>query len=637
MRQILAGSTALLFGHATLFAADMPPVEQLLKYKPAQLGVVCDTPAAETWPKCKVEYVKGPSGNGYVVRDMNGLTVRKLMASPESKGKINVRSYYLQGQEVYREVDTNANGVSDEFKWFNMGGSRTGVSAEDESQRIVKWKTLSAEEATAEVIAAAVTKDPTRLQAVMLTDADVKELGLDEKSSARVAGGMDKVQAEFKALWDSLPADAKWSRFDGHTPMAISAADVGAAKDVTLYHNATITVESAGKPIWLRAPEIVRLGDVWKLTAIPIVIDDKKPVETVGVLVPALDQKVAAASEGDSPVESSDEVQNLVAQLQKHDETMPKDGDAQKLVKYHSDRYALCAAIGSKSRKQANIEHWYKQAADSLDAAVQTKGFPEGVGYLEKASARFAEKEWGKRLAAYFKYRAINSAYSLKVDGKEDGKAQEAYLAELGKFVKDYPAADDAADALWQLGNGAEFAGKEHDALGHYKDLAEKHDKSNFAKKAVGAIKRLEAVGRPAHFAGDGMNGSPVDTASLRGKVVLVHYWATWCDACVAEVPKLAAAREKFGAKGFEIVGVNIDTDAQKALAKARQLQLDWPQIQDKGGLDGDLASQFGIVILPTMMLLDESGKVLNRNLQASQLEMEIEKALSKKLASKPE
>ena len=636
MRQVLAGSTALLFGQATLFAADLPPVEQLLKYKPAQQGVICDTPATETWPKCKVEYVKGATGNGYVVRDMNGLTVRKLTASPDSKGKINVRSYYLQGQEVYREVDTNGNGVSDEFKWFNMGGSRTGVTNEDEAQRIVKWKALSAEEATAELIAAATSKDTARLQAVMLTDSDVKELGLDEKSSARVAAGMEKVVTEFKALLQSLPADAKWIRFDGHTPMAISGSEVGAAKDVTLYHNATITVESAGKTIWLRAPEVVRLGDVWKLTAIPLVIDDKKPIETVGVLVPGVDQRAPVAqADGDSPVEASDEVQKLVAELQKHDETMPKDGDQKSIVEYHKARHLLCANIGKASMKLANREHWYKQAADSLDAAVQTKAFPEGVALLERYGDAFAGQKWGAKLASYFKYRAINSAYSLKVDGKDDGKAQETYLADLAKFVKDYPIADDAADALWQLGNGAEFAGKEHDALGYYKKLAEYHGKSNFAKKSAGAIKRLDAVGRPARFAGDGLNGSPVDTAELRGKVVLVHYWATWCDACVAEMPKLANAREKFGAKGFEIVGVNIDTDAQKALAKARQLQIDWPQIQDKGGLDGELASQFGIVILPTMMLLDESGKVLNRNIQANQVDMEIEKALSKKLASK--
>src|SRR5262249_61786015 len=115
------------------------------------------------------------------------------------------------------------------------------------------------------------------------------------------------------------------------------------------------------------------------------------------------------------------------------------------------------------------------------------------------------------------KYRAINAAYALKADGKDDGKAQEVYLADLTKFVKDYPSSPATADALWQLGNGAEFAGKEHDALGHYKALVENHAKSNFAKKAAGAIRRIEAVGRPARFAGDGIDGSPVDSAQYRG------------------------------------------------------------------------------------------------------------------------
>jgi thiol-disulfide isomerase/thioredoxin len=637
MRKVLANTAAWFVGGSASLAAaaDLPPVEQLLKYKPAQQGVLCDTPAAETWPKCKVEYVNSPAGKGYVVRDMNGLTVRKLLAAPGSKA-INIRAYYAQGQEVYRETDTNGNGISDEFKWYNAGGSRIGVTADDESQKIVKWKALSAEEATAELVAAIASQDWTRLERVMLTEADVKELGLSEKSAARVSAEIEKSKEAIKSLAEQLTADTKWTRFDGHTPMAIAAADVGAAKDLMLYHNGTIAVEVAGKPTWLRAPEVVRIGDVWKLTTMPTPIDDKKAIESAGVLVPALDQKAAvAAADGDSPVEASEEVQKLVGQLQTHDEAMPKDGDPQALVAYHKQRHILCASIGAKSMKLANREHWYKQAADSLDAAVQSKAFPEGIGMLEKYSDKFGTYEWGKNLAAYYKYRAINAAYSLKADGKDDGKAQETYLADLAKFIKDFPTSPDAADALWQLGNGAEFAGKEHDALGHYKELSEKHAKSNFAKKAAGAIRRIEAVGRPARFAGDGLEGSPIDTAQYRGKVVLVHYWATWCEACVAEVPRLAAAREKFGAKGFEIVGVNIDTDVAKAAAKAQQLKMAWPQLQDKGGLEGELATQFGIVILPTMMLLDESGKVLHRNLQATALDVEIEKALSKKIASK--
>ena len=72
MRKVLANTAALVAAGsaAVASAADLPSVEQLLKYKPAQQGVVCDTPAAETWPKCKVEYVAGASGKGYVVRDM---------------------------------------------------------------------------------------------------------------------------------------------------------------------------------------------------------------------------------------------------------------------------------------------------------------------------------------------------------------------------------------------------------------------------------------------------------------------------------------------------------------------------------------------------------------------------------------
>jgi thiol-disulfide isomerase/thioredoxin len=616
-------------------------VEQLLAFKPGQANVLCDTPAPETYPKCKVETVQGDGGVGYVLRDMRGLTVRKLLDVNGSK-KINRRSFYLNGQEVYRELDTNDNGEIDSYRWFNAGGSRHGFSSA-ENGKIDVWKSISAEEATAEVIAASAARDWDRLRSVLLTNEDLKSMGLGEKAMERVAAEMRKFPETFRVLTSVVPADAKWTRFDGHTPMAIAGGDAGAEKDLTIYQNGTISIEANGKSIWLRAPEIVRVGETWKLTSLPVVIDETKPVETVGVLVPAIDQAkfLAATSENDSPVEATEEVQKLVAELQKHDESMPKNGEARKLAEYHVRRHFLCASIGSQSKKLANRLHWYKQAADSLDAAVQTKEYKEGVEKLNQYSEAFAktqkEKQWGGELAAYFRYRAINAGYSLQVDDKDHAKAQEKYIADLSQFIKDFPDSADAADALWQLGNGAEFAGKEHDALGYYRKLSESHADSNFAKKAAGAIRRIESVGRVARFVGTGLHGSQVDSGSLQGNVVLVHYWATWCEACVAEMPKIAALQKKFGGRGLKLLAINLDNDVAKAREAAQRLGITWDHIHENGGLDSEPAVSYGIVIMPTMMLLDESGKVLNRNLNANQLEVEVEKALSKKLASKPD
>ncbi|HVJ82208.1 MAG TPA: redoxin family protein, partial [Planctomycetia bacterium] len=403
-----------------------------------------------------------------------------------------------------------------------------------------------------------------------------------------------------------------------------------------LYHNGTIVTEAAGQALWLRAAEVVKVGDVWKLTGVPVIVDEKKPVETVGVLVPAISSQSAPTDiAGDSPVEASEEIQTLVAQLQKHDEAMPKDADAKTMVNYHRARHDLCAQIGKASKKLPNREHWYRQAADSIDAAVQTKAYPEGVEALEQYSEAFGKTSWGKKLSAYFKYRAINASFALRVDKEEHAKAQEKYVAELTEFVKAHPDSDDAADALWQLGNGMEFANKDGEALAHYKRLAKDHPKSQFAKKAEGAVRRIEAVGQQARWVGTGAGGYDLDTAQLRGKVVLVHYWATWCEPCKQEMGKIAALREKFGSKGLEVVGICLDSNVEGATAFIKQARLEWPQLLEKGALDGELAVQYGVISLPTMMLVDEDGRVLHRNLQANTLDVEVEKALAKKIATK--
>jgi thiol-disulfide isomerase/thioredoxin len=596
--------------------------------------VLCDTPANETWPRCKLEVFKQGGVSGWVLRDSRGVTVRKLIDT-NGDNVVNQRSFYLNGQEVYRDVDTNRNGKVDTYRWFNAGGSRWGVSS-NEDGKIDQWKTISAEEATAEAVAALATRDFARFQAVLLTEADLKELGLDEKTSARVTAELGKASSEFQKLTASISPEIKWTRFDGHNPISVPGGDAGAAKDLVLYHNGTVIAEADGKSVWLRAPEVVRFGDVWKLTTVPVIIDEKKQVDAAGLLVPAIDQvAIAAEGNGDTPVENNENVQKLVAELQKHDEQMPQGGSAQVMIAYHIKRHSLCANIGKNSSKLANREHWYKQAADSLDAAVQTKEYPEGIEYLERYSQNFAKTSWGGNLAAYFKYRAINADYAVRIDKDEHSKAQEKYLADLSEFIKTYPKSEDSADALWQLGNGMEFANKDHESLGYYKSLMKDHPKSQFAKKAEGAVRRLEGVGQVCQLTGTDVYGSPVDTAQLRGKVLVVHYWATWCEPCKAELPRLAALREKFGRQGLELVGVNLDTDANAASGFVRQRGIEWPQMQEKGALDGELAVKYGIISLPTMMLIDEDGKILNRNLQANQMEIEVEKAVAKKIASR--
>jgi thiol-disulfide isomerase/thioredoxin len=123
-------------------------------------------------------------------------------------------------------------------------------------------------------------------------------------------------------------------------------------------------------------------------------------------------------------------------------------------------------------------------------------------------------------------------------------------------------------------------------------------------------------------------DGRAFDLNSTLGKVVLVHYWATWCDPCTQDMQILRELQTRYGQRGFSLVGVNLDTDTQSLAAHLKTNRLTWPQMHEAGGLDGPLAVELGVLTLPTMVLIDETGKVINRNIHVSEVEGELRKRI---------
>jgi len=109
---------------------------------------------------------------------------------------------------------------------------------------------------------------------------------------------------------------------------------------------------------------------------------------------------------------------------------------------------------------------------------------------------------------------------------------------------------------------------------------------------------------------------------------VLVHFWTTAYEPCKADMPTLKELVAKYAPKGFTIGGVSLDNQAEDLAAYLAENPLPWPQIIEEGGPDSRPANALGIVTVPTMLLLDRSGKVVSRNMRASELEAELKKLL---------
>jgi thiol-disulfide isomerase/thioredoxin len=151
------------------------------------------------------------------------------------------------------------------------------------------------------------------------------------------------------------------------------------------------------------------------------------------------------------------------------------------------------------------------------------------------------------------------------------------------------------------------------------------------ATSLEGVLRRLDLPGNPIEIEGTLLDKSPFNPASLAGKVVLVDFWATWCGPCVAEMPNVLAAYEKYHDRGFEVVGVSLDEDPRAVEDFVEERKIPWPILygHEIGGWDHPLAKKYGISGIPAVILVGRDGKVVSLNARGEQLGEQLEKLFS--------
>lgn len=132
---------------------------------------------------------------------------------------------------------------------------------------------------------------------------------------------------------------------------------------------------------------------------------------------------------------------------------------------------------------------------------------------------------------------------------------------------------------------------------------------AELAGQQLAVQKRLEDLkSRPVDLQFTALDGTLVDLATMRGKVVLIDFWAMWCPDCIVSEPNVVATYKKYHAQGFEILGISLDEDKAALLAFAKQNGMVWPQYFDGKKWDNKISRDFGIRSIPAMWLVDKKG-----------------------------
>jgi thiol-disulfide isomerase/thioredoxin len=159
------------------------------------------------------------------------------------------------------------------------------------------------------------------------------------------------------------------------------------------------------------------------------------------------------------------------------------------------------------------------------------------------------------------------------------------------------------------------------------KEVAAAESTPDIQENAQALLKKLERVNKPLDIKFKAIDGREVDLQGMKGKVVLVDFWATWCGPCVKELPNVKAAYEKLKGKGFEIVGISFDQDQDKLESFVSREKMTWPQHFDASGKN-KYGQEFGITGIPTMWLVDKKGNLRDLNARED-LASKVEKLLT--------
>jgi thiol-disulfide isomerase/thioredoxin len=143
-------------------------------------------------------------------------------------------------------------------------------------------------------------------------------------------------------------------------------------------------------------------------------------------------------------------------------------------------------------------------------------------------------------------------------------------------------------------------------------------------EQQIGGMKSFITGAEAPDFAQETPEGKMLKLSDLRGKVVLIDFWASWCGPCRRENPNVVRMYNEYKDKGFEILGVSLDRDRQRWLEAIAADKLTWPHVSDLQQWSNAAAQLYNVSSIPHTVLVDKEGRIIARNLRGEALERKL-------------
>ncbi len=314
------------------------------------------------------------------------------------------------------------------------------------------------------------------------------------------------------------------------------------------------------------------------------------------------------------------------------------------------------AAIASDGSYELNFEFshpdlfrvdFFKKQYAMLVIAEGQNNIQLDVEGVSKGKANIKGSPDSEKLLAYDNFRLASNARVVKptYDAMRAASKENNHAAEI-EAVQNYAHASEAhrvelldftakeiGTSIALFGSMLRWTGDEevgrldklvqdfkavHPNLKMTKIMEDKVER--FKKVALGAI-------TPAIVLPD-TSGNTFSLMEAKGKYTLIDFWASWCTPCLLQIPDLKEAYAEFHPKGFEILGVSVDSKGDRWRNSIVKYDMTWPQVSDLKGWGSASAAAYNVTFIPFNVLIDEEGKIIAKNLHSKALMQQLEDLL---------